>query len=287
MKQGSFSCEFFPPKTMGGVNGLYKVINEYEALQPTYFSITFGAGGGIVDSTSQLVSSLNEKFNTPIVPHISCLADSKENILDLLQQYKNQGVNKLVVLRGDVIPGVQQAKPIWKYASNLVSFIREHTGDYFAIDVAAYPECHPESNSLYSDVETLKIKQDEGANRAITQYFYNIDSFFHYRDLCHKLGVSLPIIPGIMPILNFSNLKRFSLRCEAELPRWLVKQMCHFTDELSQYNLGLDIVTRLCEQLLAEGVDELHFYTLNGFKAVNTILQRLGLSVADVSTTNN
>lgn len=275
----AFSCEFFPPKTDAGLEKLHQIALQYASLNPAFFSVTFGAGGSTCEHTPRTVSRLQAVSSTALAPHLSCRGASKDQISALLDRYQAQGIQQLVVLRGDAVDGEDSSDPSLCYASDLVQFIRQTTGDHFFIDVAAYPECHPEAASLQQDVDALKAKQEAGANRAMTQYFYNVDAFCHFRDWCDKAGVHLPIVPGVMPISDFANLQRFSKRCEAELPRWLAKQMSHYDDKASQYALGLDIVTRLCERLIAEGVDELHFYTLNSFNAVSTLLQRLSSHV--------
>lgn len=282
----ALSFEFFPPKDNIGTERLLTVANRLSAYCPDFFSMTFGAGGGYQHHTPEAVAALIAQPSVAVAPHISCMAASPSVVLALLQRYQAMGIKRLVVLRGDRPSGWGGAAGAFEYASDLIQFIRQQTGDHFSLDVAAYPECHPESMSMQQDIQALKIKQDAGADRAITQYFFNIDSYYHYCEACQKAGVTLPIVPGIMPITRFDNLQRFSARCEAEIPRWLVKLMANYVgDVASQQSLGLEVVSHLCEQLLALEVGELHFYTLNRSKAVMAILGRLGSKVVSSSLT--
>ena len=275
----SLSFEFFPPQSDAALTQLGAVAQKLQVSSPQFCSVTFGAGGSTQEATPRTVAALKSQLGMPVVPHISCMAASSDELSTLLDHYQSIGTTQLVVLRGDRPSGAGLWQTEWTYASELVAFIQKHYGNTFSLRVAAYPESHPEASSLLADVHALKLKQDAGANSALTQYFFNADSFYHYQALATQQGVTMPIIPGIMPIMDFEKLQRFSKRCEAEIPRWLVKQMeSYASDPASQYQLGLDVVTHLCEQLLAMGVQHLHFYTLNQSQAVQTILQRLGVA---------
>jgi len=270
------SCEFFPPRTEAGVE---KLLTTQQTLnytfQPAYYSVTFGAGGTTRDSTLEIVKLLVEK-NINVAPHISCIGSSKQQIKDLLEQYISLGVTRLVTLRGD-IPDGESTREL-THANELVSFIRETTGNHFTIEVAAYPEYHPESTSPQSDFEHFKNKVAAGANGAITQYFYNIDAYLHFIDNCQKENLTIPVTPGIMPITNFSSLTRFSDVCGAEIPRWIRKQLEAYADDKESLQaFGLDVVSTLCNQLLEHGAPGLHFYTLNQADSTNAIWKNLTL----------
>ncbi len=271
------SCEFFPPRTEAGVEKLQitqQLLND--AIRPEYYSVTFGAGGTTRDSTLEIVKLLSEK-NISVAPHISCIGSSKQQLSDLLSEYKSLGITRLVTLRGD-IPDTGETTKELSYANELVSFIRETTGDHFTIEVAAYPEYHPESTSPQSDFKHFKNKVAAGANGAITQYFYNIDAYYRFIDLCQRDNISIPVTPGIMPITNFSSLTRFSDRCGAEVPRWIRKQLEAYADDKESLQaFGLDVVVNLCNQLLEQGVPGLHFYTLNQATSVNAIWDRISI----------
>ena len=270
------SCEFFPPRTEAGVEKLLttqQTLND--TFQPAYYSVTFGAGGTTRDSTLEIVKLLVEK-NINVAPHISCIGSSKQQIKDLLEQYISLGVTRLVTLRGD-IPDGESTREL-THANELVSFIRETTGNHFTIEVAAYPEYHPESTSPQSDFEHFKNKVAAGANGAITQYFYNIDAYLHFIDNCQKENIAIPVTPGIMPITNFSSLTRFSDVCGAEIPRWIRKQLEAYADDKESLQaFGLDVVSTLCNQLLEHGAPGLHFYTLNQADSTNAIWKNLTL----------
>ena len=270
------SCEFFPPRTEAGAEKLLttqQTLND--TFQPAYYSVTFGAGGTTRDSTLEIVKLLAEK-NINVAPHISCIGSSKQQIKELLDQYQSLGVTRLVTLRGD-IPDGESSREI-SHANELVSFIRETTGNHFTIEVAAYPEYHPESTSPQSDFEHFKNKVAAGANGAITQYFYNTDAYLHFIDNCEKENITIPITPGIMPITNFASLTRFSDVCGAEIPRWIRKQLEAYADDKeSLQDFGLDVVSTLCNQLLEHGAPGLHFYTLNQADSTNAIWKNLTL----------
>lgn len=271
-----FSCEFFPPRTDKGLDNL---IIERDTLNteinPAFYSVTFGAGGSTRDRTLETVERLLGTSDTSVVPHISCIGSTGEDIKNLLQTYKNKNINRLVTLRGD-IPEGGAGDNEYNNANELVEFIRKETGDYFHIEVAAYPEYHPESISPESDIANFKRKVDAGADSAITQYFYNIDAFRRFMDNCQNNGIDIPIIPGIMPITNYQSLVRFSDRCGAEIPRWIRKQLESYADDLDSLTaFGTDVVSDLCNKLLDDGVEGMHFYTLNKSKATVDIWNNL------------
>ncbi|WP_444887542.1 methylenetetrahydrofolate reductase [NAD(P)H] [Microbulbifer sp. JMSA008] len=269
------SFEFFPPKTPEGRVKLYKTREALQAFNPEFFSVTYGAGGTTRETTANIVTNMR-KDGISIAPHLSFGGDNEEIILGLLDIYKEAGVNRIVALRGDMPSGMGAVAQL-VYANELVAFIRRHTGDHFHLEVAAYPEIHPESNSYDDDIRYLKGKFEAGANSALTQYFYNPDSYFYFIDQCEKAGIDAPIYPGIMPIINFDNLVRFSRNCGAEIPRWLKKRMESYRDPDDIRKLGLEVVTDLCETLLEGGAPGLHFYTMNQIGASESILKDLGL----------
>ncbi|USD21411.1 methylenetetrahydrofolate reductase [NAD(P)H] [Microbulbifer variabilis] len=269
------SFEFFPPKTPEGRVKLYKTREALQAFNPEFFSVTYGAGGTTRETTANIVTNMR-KDGISIAPHLSFGGDNEEIILGLLDIYKEAGVNRIVALRGDMPSGMGAVAQL-VYANELVAFIRRHTDDHFHLEVAAYPEIHPESNSYDDDIRYLKGKFEAGANSALTQYFYNPDSYFYFIDQCEKAGIDAPIYPGIMPIINFDNLVRFSRNCGAEIPRWLKKRMGSYRDPDDIRKLGLEVVTDLCETLLEGGAPGLHFYTMNQIGASESILKDLGL----------
>jgi len=273
------SFEFFPPKTDVGRDKLIVVRNELGKLNPEFFSMTYGAGGSTRDNTTTLVADFNAKgFST--APHLSFGGDSEETIKALLSEYKEAGVDRIVALRGDMPSGMGGASQM-VYANELVAFIREHFNDAFHLEVAAYPEIHPEAQSYTTDIQYLKGKFDAGADSAITQYFFNPDAFYYFLDQCHKIGIDKPIYPGIMPIINVKNLVRFSGMCGAEIPRWLQKALeAYGDDQASMQAFGIDVITEFCEILLENGIPGLHFYTMNQLEPTKTIIENLGLSAA-------
>ncbi len=271
----SFSFEFFPPQTLEGVEKLTATRKQLALLKPEFFSVTFGAGGSTQERTLETVLQIKaEGFDA--APHLSCVGGTRENIRALLQAYKNAGIKRIVALRGDLPSGMASIGE-FQYANELVSFIRAETGEHFHIEVAAYPEFHPQAKSARDDLLNFKRKINAGANSAITQYFYNADAYFRFVEDCRKLGVTTPIVPGIMPIMRFSQLARFSDACGAEIPRWMRKTLEGYGDDVESVQaFGRDVVTQLCEKLLAGGAPGLHFYTLNQAKASVEILNRLG-----------
>ncbi len=281
MTRPVISFEFFPPKTQEGIAKLRETRQQLTQWQPKFFSVTFGAGGSTRDRTMETVLEIQGEGHEA-APHISCISSSKEEIRQLLQNYRTKGIRRLVALRGD-IPSGEVSAGDFRYANELVSFIRRETGDWFEIEVAAYPEFHPEAVSASADLQRFKAKVDAGANAAITQYFYNPDAYFQFMHQCETLGINVPIVPGIMPIYNFTQLSRFSSVCGADIPRWLRLRLQDYGDDMASLRaFGADVVTDLCEQLLAGGAPGLHFYTLNQAGIISSILQRLSLpKVAD------
>lgn len=274
--QRIYSFEFFPPKTPEGVAKLREARKQLAQLNPKFFSVTFGAGGSTRDRTLETVVEIQSE-GLEAAPHLSCISSTREEILAILEQYKAHGIRHIVALRGDLPSGEMSASD-FRYANELVEFIRRETGDYFEIEVAAYPEVHPEAPSAQADFDNFKRKVDAGANAAITQYFYNADAYFHFMEDCDGAGIKIPVYPGIMPIYNFAQLSRFSAGCGAEIPRWLRLRMQGYGDDLASVRaLGLDVVTELCDRLLAGGAPGLHFYTMNQAGTISTLWQRLGL----------
>jgi methylenetetrahydrofolate reductase (NADPH) len=269
------SFEFFPPQTPEGTEKLTAARKRLAALKPEFFSVTFGAGGSTQDRTLDVIKQIHAEGHQA-APHLSCVGSTRDNIRALLFTYRDMGIRRIVALRGDLPSGMASIGE-FQYASELVSFIRAQTGEHFHIEVAAYPEFHPQANSAREDMLNFKRKVNAGANSAITQYFYNADAYFRFADETRKLGVTAPVVPGIMPIVRFSQLARFSDACGAEIPRWMRKTMEGYGDDVeSVQNFGLDVVTRLCEKLIAGGAPGFHFYTLNQANASLEILNRLG-----------
>ena len=270
------SFEFFPPQSPAGVAKLRAVRSELASYSPEFFSVTFGAGGSTRERTREIVFEIKDE-GLPIAPHISCIASTRENIRTMLAEYRDHGILRLVALRGDLPSGMAQAGE-FRYASELVEFVRGQFGDTFHIEVAAYPEYHPQSRSAQEDLANFKRKVEAGADSAITQYFFNADAYFHFCDQCIGNGITIPIVPGIMPIVRFYQLARFSDACGAEIPRWIRRKLESFADDTESIKaFGLDVVTALCERLLRNGAPGLHFYTMNQAEAVSAIAQRLGL----------
>lgn len=271
-----FSFEFFPPKTDTGREKLQRVRTELCQLNPDFFSVTYGAGGSTRDNTRGIVLEM-KKAGIPTAPHLSFGGDDASSILSLINEYRDAGVDRIVALRGDIPSGMGGQRMV--YAEELVRFIREHTGDHFHLEVAAYPEIHPDAKSYNSDIEFLQRKLDAGANSAITQYFFNADAYAYFIDQCARIGIAKPIYPGIMPITNFQNLARFSKNCGAEIPRWLSHKLDSYGDDQESINaFGEEVVTKLCETLLKAGAPGLHFYTMNQTEPTRTIWNNLGLS---------
>lgn len=273
----AISFEFFPPKTLEGKKNLTLAINALTQQRPSFFSVTFGAGGTMRDNSLDVVRKLQQETTIPIAPHLSCIGSVRSEITDILQEYKSLGFKRIVALRGDLPSGMGEVGE-YRYASELITLIREVTGDYFRIDVAAYPEIHPQALSPMNDVLNLKRKFEAGANSAITQYFYNPDAYFYYVDECARQGIHMPIVPGIMPIMQFSRLARFSDMCGAEIPRWIRKRLeAYGDDSVAIQAFGTEVVYRLCQQLMEGGAPGFHFYTLNRSDASIRLLGLLGL----------
>ena len=271
------SLEFFPPRTPEGMEKLRATRRQLAQLKPAFCSVTFGAGGSTREGTLATVLEFRDD-GLDAVPHVSCVGGSRESIRDVLNDYRSHGIRHLIALRGDLPSGSADIGDL-RYASDLVAFIRQETGDWFHIDVAAYPEYHPQARSPSDDLAAFKRKIDAGANSAITQYFYNADAYFRFVDECTAAGIRIPIVPGIMPIGNFGQLARFSDACGAEIPRWMRIKFEGFHDDSASIRaFGLDVVTSLCEKLLAAGAPGLHFYTLNQAALTTTLWERLGLS---------
>lgn len=274
--QPRLSFEFFPPKTPEGKQKLIHVRDQLNQFAPDFFSVTYGAGGSTRDNTKGIVTQFTSD-GVATAPHLSFGGDDEATVLALLQEYKDAGVNRIVALRGDMPSGVGGAYQL-VYANELVAFIRAHFGDHFYLEVAAYPEIHPQAKSYSDDIRYLKGKFDAGANSGITQYFFNPDAYFYFIEQCHKAGIDQPIYPGIMPIINYRNLTRFSDACGAEIPRWLRKALENFgDDEASLKSFGVDLVSELCEVLLENGAPGLHFYTMNQTEPTADIVTNLGL----------
>lgn len=270
----SFSFEFYPPKTVEGVASLDRVQDQLAKLDPDFFSVTFGAGGSTRDKTFDTVIGIHNK-GIPAAPHLSCVASTKENIREILRNYQDHGITRIVALRGDLPSGMLSAGE-FRYANELVEFIRQETGDYFQIHVAAYPEVHPQALSAAEDFKNFKRKVNAGADAAITQYFYNAEAYFYFVDLCEKNGVTIPIVPGIMPITQYAQLFRFSEMCGADIPRWLRKRLEDFGDDrASIQSFGLELVANLCQRLLDGGAPGLHFYTMNQAAPTLSILEKI------------
>jgi methylenetetrahydrofolate reductase (NADPH) len=272
----AFSFEFFPPRTPEGKLKLRETWKQLGQLHPKFFSVTFGAGGSTQAGTLETVIEIRAA-GFQAAPHLSCVASTRDALRAQLERYRANGIRHIVALRGDLPSGLAASGEL-RYANELVQFIREETGDWFHIEVACYPEYHPQTRNADDEIRNFKRKVEAGANSAITQYFYNADAYYRFVDACEAAGIAIPIVPGIMPIGNFSQLARFSDACGAEIPRWLRVRLEGFRDDTASIRaFGLDVVTRLCDDLLRTGAPGLHFYTLNQAGLTTTIWQRLGL----------
>lgn len=270
-----FSFEFYPPKTDEGATNLELVHSQLAEKQPDFFSVTFGAGGSTRDKTYQTVVKIQAK-GINAAPHLSCVASTKENIRAILQEYREHGISKIVALRGDLPSGMMSAGE-FRYANELVEFIRQEFTEHFQIYVAAYPEVHPQAPSANQDFKNFQRKVSAGANAAITQYFYNPEAYFYFVEKCLAQGIEIPIIPGIMPITQYSQLFRFSEMCGADIPRWLRKRLEDFGDDRESIQaFGLDVVSKLAQSLLEQGAPGIHFYTMNQSAPTLAILRNLG-----------
>lgn len=275
-KSAHCSFEFFPPKTPEGATKLREVVGQLGQLNPEFFSVTFGAGGSTQAGTLNAVLDI-VAAGYHAAPHLSCIGSTVESIRDILNQYRIKGLKHIVALRGDLPSGMAIAGE-FRHASDLVAFIRKEHGDHFHIEVAAYPECHPQARNMQEDLKNFKRKVEAGADSSMTQYFYNPDAYFHFVDEVRAMGLSVPVVPGIMPIGSFSQLARFSDACGAEIPRWIRRKMEGFGDDTASIKaFGLDVVTDLSSKLLEGGAPGLHFYTMNSAGLTSTILQRLAL----------
>lgn len=276
----TYSFEFFPPKTDKGQENLKNTREQLAKLKPEFFSVTYGAGGSTQERTLGTVLEIQKESGIEAAPHLSCIGSSKKQILDILNLYKDNGVKRIVALRGDLPSGSRDIGEM-QYANELVEFIRETTGDHFTLEVAAYPEMHPQAKSYQDDLMNFVRKVNAGSDRAITQYFYNADAYFRFVEDCTNLGVSIPIVPGIMPITNYVQLARFSDACGADIPRWIRVRLESYGDDLdSIQKFGTEVVTQMCERLISQGIPGLHFYTMNRIEPTMTIWKNLGLPTA-------
>jgi methylenetetrahydrofolate reductase (NADPH) len=272
-----FSMEFFPPRTPEAEESLNRALTRLTPLQPRFCSVTFGAAGSTREKTFETVCNMQESRGLEAAPHISCVASTRTNVREVLHGYQEHGIRHIVALRGDMPSGMLSAGE-FRYANELVAFIREETGDHFHIEVAAYPEMHPQAPNLNADLNNFKRKVDAGANSAITQYFFNPEAYFRFIGDCEKRGIDIPIVPGIIPITNYSQISRFSEMCGADIPRWMRKRLEAFGDDRQAIRaFGLEVISDLCARLLEQGAPGLHFYTLNQSEAVLGIWRNLGL----------
>jgi len=272
-----FSIEFFPPKTEEGKAKLVEAREKLAKLHPAYFSVTFGAGGstqqGTIDTVKEIIDA-----GYSAAPHISCIGSTKAKIRQMLEDYQQIGVKRLVALRGDLPSGMGGVAGEFRYANELVEFIRNETGDHFHIEVAAYPEFHPQASSAEKDLENFKRKVEAGANSAITQYFYSVDAYYNFVNSCEKMGLDIPIVPGVMPITNYKQLARFSDACGAEIPQWLGKRLQSYGDDIESLRaFGYEVTVKLCRDLLSLGAPGLHFYSMNKDEPTTSIWQSLEL----------
>ena len=272
------SCEFFPPKSDDGEAKLREVYQELaREIRPEYFSVTFGAGGSTQTRTFETVREIQRDSGVPAAPHLSCIGSSREGIGQILDDYREQGIRRIVALRGDLPSGMQDPGD-FRYANELVAFIREHSGDWFHVEVAAYPEIHPQAPSADADLANFKRKVEAGADAAITQYFYSIEAYRRFLDDCERLNIDVPIVPGVMPITNYQQLARFSDMCGADIPRWLRKRLEAFGDDLEGLRaFGHDVVAELCRQLVDAGAPGIHFYAMNRSQPVIRLCRDAGL----------
>ncbi|MCG3203081.1 MAG: 5,10-methylenetetrahydrofolate reductase [Gammaproteobacteria bacterium] len=273
----TYSFEFFPPRTPEAVGKLQTTRDRLAKLKPDFFSVTFGAGGGTRDLTFETVQEIKRATGIDAAPHLSCIGTPVTTIREVLGRYRDAGIRQVVALRGDMPSGTVGWGEL-RYANELVEFIRRESGDWFHIEVAAYPEVHPQAGSAQEDLRNFKRKVDAGADGAITQYFFNPDAYFRFVDDCRRLGITIPITPGIMPITNFTQLMRFSEGCGAEIPRWIQKRMRDFGDDrVSIRRFGIDVTTELCRRLLERGAPGLHIYTMNQHEPAEAVWGNLGL----------
>jgi methylenetetrahydrofolate reductase (NADPH) len=278
MNNSHYSFEFFPPKTEQGQKNLQETRQALAKLNPQFFSVTYGAGGSTQQRTLSTVLEIQQESGIEAAPHLSCVGSTKQQIRDILSLYRDNGIKRIVALRGDLPSGSRDLGDL-HYANELVEFIRVETGNHFTLEVAAYPEMHPQANNYSDDLHNFARKIKAGSDRAITQYFYNADAYFRFVDDCNKLGITIPIVPGIMPITNYVQLARFSDACGTEIPRWIRTRLESYGNDLrSIQQFGTEVVSRMCEQLLANDIPGLHFYTMNKIEPTMTIWNNLGLS---------
>jgi methylenetetrahydrofolate reductase (NADPH) len=271
------SLEFFPPRTPAGVDKLKTVITELGGMAPEYMSVTYGAGGTTQEKTLETVSYIQQHTPFDAAPHLTCIGATHESVLELLNTYEALGIKRIVALRGDLPSGMMDPGE-FKYASDLIAFIKQEKGDTFHLEVAAYPETHPQARNCEVGIKWFKHKVEQGADSAITQYFYNVDSYLYFIDNCERHGIDLPIIPGVMPITNYENLVRFSAGCGAEVPRWLKCRLESFEDDKeSLLAFGQDVVTEMCQRLLDAGAPGIHFYSMNQTQPTLDIAKSLTL----------
>jgi methylenetetrahydrofolate reductase (NADPH) len=274
-----FSFEFFPPKNEEGAERLRRTRQRLAALHPEYFSVTFGAGGSTRDRTLETVLEIQREGTVEAAPHISCISSSRTELLELLHAYRDQGVRRLVALRGDLPSGAGGGLGEFRYAAELVAFIRETFGAHFRIEVAAYPEFHPQAANAEKDLDHFRQKVAAGADSAITQYFFNPDAYVAFLDRIRAMGIEIPVVPGIMPITNYTQLARFSDACGAEIPRFIRKRLEAYGDDTASIRaFGTEVVTRLCQRLLEQGAPGLHFYSMNQAAPSEAIWNNLGLA---------
>ena len=272
-----YSFEFFPPKTEDGVAKLRDTRDELAKLKPRFFSVTFGAGGSTRERTFETVHEIQRDSGIEAAPHLSCVGSTRDSIREILTLYKKENIHHIVALRGDLPSGMGQPGE-FRYANELVEFIRAETGDHFHIEVAAYPEFHPQASNADTDLDNFKRKVEAGANSAITQYFYNPYAYYNFVEQCEKRGIDLPIVPGIMPITNYTQLARFSDMCGAEIPRWIRKRLEAYGDDKASIRaFGEEVITEMCQALLDAGAPGLHFYTMNRAGPTTAIWNKLGL----------
>ncbi|MFP4640170.1 MAG: methylenetetrahydrofolate reductase [NAD(P)H] [Guyparkeria sp.] len=272
------SCEFFPPKSDEGAVKLRSVYQELaRAIDPEYFSVTFGAGGSTQTRTFETVREIQRDSGVPAAPHLSCIGSTREGIAQILDDYREQGIRRIVALRGDLPSGMRDPGD-FRYANELVAFIREYSGDWFRVEVAAYPEFHPQAPDAETDLANFKRKVEAGADAAITQYFYSIEAYRRFLDDCERLNIEVPIVPGVMPITNYQQLARFSDMCGADIPRWLRKRLEAFGDDMDGLRtFGHDVVAELCRQLVDAGAPGIHFYAMNRSQPVIRLCRDAGL----------
>ena len=279
-----FSLEFFPPRNEEAEQTFPTTLSRLAPLNPRFCSVTFGAGGTTQEKTHETVVHIQRSTGIEAAPHLSCVGSTRTTIHNILTAYREAGIRHLVALRGDLPSGMLSIGE-FSHANELVGFIREATGDHFHIEVAAYPEMHPQAPTLETDLKNFKRKVEAGADSAITQYFYNPEAYFRFMDDCQRIGVNIPVIPGIMPLTNYSQISRFSELCGADIPRWIRKRLEQFGDDRASIRaFGIDVVSQLCRTLLEGGAPGLHFYTLNGAEATLGIWNNLGLTPTAAST---